>query len=297
MRMKFTKLFFIVSFVIGCDSTDEATPSEEPFSVFINGKLFTPDRSGSASYYNGRLRFGAIDTIDRGNAEKFQIFFTILNPELGVNSIDNFNNTSSIQLYRWIGRQGIGPFATSGEFHLTEFDTINRVFSGTFNCIFDYPDHDIYYELTDGQFNDFTLSELFCEPELSFELPDSISLFHNWGLIGFKNSDGSYSYPPCGTESRIKITQDLTENSIAYFQGKGPINSFSLKHQILEKNKFITGSIATTRVGGSQWEMDYESAFIGFLDNDTISFDIQDDGLTLTNTTWDSQLVFRTIEN
>ncbi|MCV9387207.1 META domain-containing protein [Reichenbachiella ulvae] len=295
--MKFIKLLFLISIIIGCDSTDEPTLSEEPFSVLINGELFTPDRSGSASYYNGRLGFGAIDTIDRvGNDEKFQIFFTILNPEIGVNSIDNLNNKSSIQLYRWIGGQGVGPFATSGEFHLTEFDTINRVFSGTFNCIFDYPEHDIYYELTDGQFNDFTLSELFCAPELPFQQPDSISLFNNWGLTGFKNPDGSYSYPPCGTESRIKITEYSAENSIAYFQGKGPINSFSLKPQILENNKFITGSIATTRAGGSQWEMDYESDFIGFLDNDTISFDIQDDELTLTNTTWNSQLVFRTIE-
>ncbi|UXX79958.1 META domain-containing protein [Reichenbachiella carrageenanivorans] len=290
--MKFTKFLFIVSFVIGCDSTDEPTPSKEPFSVLINGELFTPDRSGSASYYNGRLGFGAIDTIDRvGNDEKFQIFFTILNPELGINSIDNFNNTSSIQLYRWIGRQGVGPIATSGEFQLTEFDTINGFFSGSFNCIFDYPDHDIYYELTDGQFNDFTLSELFCEPELSFEEPDSISLFNNWGLIGFKNSDGSYSYPPCGTESRIKITQDLTENSIAYFQGKGPINSFSFKHQILENNTFITDGIATTRVGGSEWQLDYEGDFISFLSNDIIKINLDGDRLILTNKASDSQLV------
>jgi hypothetical protein len=140
------------------------------------------------------------------------------------------------------------------------------------------------------------LSELFCVPELPFEQPDSISLFNNWGLVGFKSPNGRYSYPPCGTESRIKITQHSAENSIAYFQGKGPINLFSLKHQIIENNKFITGSIGTTMAGGSSWEIDYEGDFINFLDNDTISFDIQEDELTLTNTTWNSQLVFRTIE-
>jgi hypothetical protein len=242
--MKILKALMLFLVVNGCSSTDEPLPLDEPFSVLINGELFTPDRSGSASYYKGKFRFGAIDTVDRvNNEEKFWILFKILNPELGVNSVDNSINTSSIQLHRWTGRLGSAFFATSGQFVLTEFDTINSIFSGTFNGIFDYPDHDIYYELRNGQFNGFSLSELFCEPELSLESPDSISLFNNWGLVGFKNSDGSYSYPPCGTESRIKITPDPSNSSIALLDGLAPINSFGSKYQILNDNTFVTDKL------------------------------------------------------
>ena len=292
-------LFMVLLLAVGCGSSDEPDLSKLQFSVLINDELFVPDLSGTASYYNGVLGFGAIDTIDQvGNDEKFLIFFRIEDPKPGLNTVDHSINTSSIQLYKWVGRSGSSGFATSGDFTLTEFDTINGVFSGTFDCIFDYKAQDFYYELTDGQFNGFTLRDLFCEPELPLQSPDSISIFNHWGLAGFSNPDGSYSYPPCSTNSWMIITADSLDTTMAYIDAKGPINSlfFAGKFQILEDSTFVSGSVGSTRAGGSEWELDYERQLIDFLENDTIRFSIQGHELIFSNTTSSSQLVYKTIE-
>ncbi len=287
--------FLLILFA--CTSEEDPVPKTVNFSVLINGDLFIPDQTGRASYYDHRLGFGAIDSVDRINdGERYQLFFDIVNPKLGTNTVSNSLNGSTILLYRWIGRQGQGFWATSGDFELTEFDTLAGRFSATFNCVFDYPDSDMFFELTQGQLNDFVLSDLFCEPDISFGIPDSISFFNTWGMVGFENPDGTYQYPPCDTESYLKITQNAENESMVDITGSAPINSFRISHEIIDNNKFVTSSIATTRVGGSQWALDYEDDIIEFLENDTITFSVINDKLILSNTTCEEQMVFRTVK-
>lgn len=296
-----TLIFFAITLTLfSCNSEnteDVPHPENMQFSALINNKYFAPDNNVSGLYYERVLKFNAHDSVDRdGEAERYWIQFELKEPRIGINHIDNLNNTSTARLWHWTGSSGGATGATSGEVILTEFDTISRSFTGTFHFEIDYPEQSVHYSITEGKFNNIEIRKTYCEPDYILKSPDSISLFNAWWVVGFTNDDESISNPPCDYYGRLKFTPDSLDKKGIRIEGSY-VNSFNIYSDPIDSNRFIIGSFATTRIGVAiPWVSKFESAFFNFLKDDTITYQIKNDQLILGNSESTSKLVLTTIE-
>ncbi len=265
-----------------CASSINTTDVSTSFAVEFDDELWIPNKGSFSSFYDGKLKINAGDSLVQQGVWNI-INIQIDNPFVGYNDI-SYSSESYMFLHHTEDGLGYLAYVDCGFVKLTELDTVNGSISGYFHGNINYPAGDLEIDISNGVFNNLDITPLFCET--SYDAKSIIvDLFHEWKLIGIFSIEGSIiSNLPCNSSTSISFSSELIGDITEYkISGRSIINSYRTDFDLADNSTFNTSSVASTRVGGAEHQMDFEDQYFNLIGNSTLSYSIDGNVLSLIN--------------
>jgi len=267
-----------------CTDEVESNDSITTLKAELNGEEWIPDSLISARLSENQLVIEAISKTLDGIYHKIKA--ELIDPQLGVNTIDR--STANQFVYETIENGNtVIDNAFCAYINLTKLDHTENLVSGTFQIDINGRLSDpVSIDITNGVFNDLTVTSLFCEPTYE-QNSDEVDIFQNWKLLGiFDEDDQLVSNPPCHSLSTVafeKFTVDEIER--IEIRGNAVLNLYFADVFNLDEDSFSVLDFVITTKSGLPFEQFFEAQFIQVFANTEVTYIIEGNILTISNST------------
>tara|TARA_Y100000310_G_scaffold343032_1_gene448837 strand:+ start:6305 stop:7165 length:861 start_codon:yes stop_codon:yes gene_type:complete len=279
--------------------TPVTTPTgNEKLSFKIDDQYYVSSRDESVIYYEQSLFIDSDSLIPLEDGDIWFDFRFIGQTDGSINQ--EFASSGYFYLEEYSTKHGVRtlyPVAGQQQGFFTKFDTITGSISGTFGGLLETDDKSETFQISNGVFNDLKITKLYCEPEYPLYQHDSTSLYNKWALVGIRNKNGNFDYPPCNSIPTLTIYPESDDPTFENFKGNDSSNSFIGNAEINEIEQTITiGELRSTLALVSWWNSAFDAKFMDFLYEETVSYQYSSTELIFTKENSDKELVFVAIE-
>lgn len=280
---------------IVCNEAVSVTDDQTPFMVTLDGESWSADSLVSAGYQNDIFVLEAISRSIQDSVIALRI--QIEEPVEAVNTFDLMSTSKMLFILR-NDRFILTEAANCGFVNLSELNLANNKASGTFQANINSAFEEIgSFDITNGIFNDLTLSPLLCEPDYQINT-GTYDLFREWQMIGiYDAAEELVSYPLCGTSTTIGFTDsEENNNRIITVAGNTGINDFNARVFNFREGSFTIANFQRTLIPSLPFETLFEGQFVQLLADNDVTFSIEGNILTIAYAPLGRELRFVAVE-